>query len=135
MHRRRSGNPESLPYASSAAYLDVLSQCSLYTLRRTWINQFDPSSGTAINSYGEKVAPPQRGDWSSSCYICVLIFIIFYMFVVFGDMMSKSPRRQTCECEPADGFPHAVLPFRALFCLPALLCLLLFAKNRPCLCQ
>jgi hypothetical protein len=26
---------------------------------------------------------------SSSCYICVLIFIIFYMLVVFGDMMSK----------------------------------------------
>jgi hypothetical protein len=24
-----------------------------------------------------------------SCYICVLIFIIFYMFVVFGVMMFK----------------------------------------------
>jgi hypothetical protein len=58
-------------------------------MTRRRINQFDPSSGTAISSYGEEVAPPQRLGWSSSCYICVLIFISFYMFVVFGVMMSK----------------------------------------------
>jgi hypothetical protein len=102
---------------------------------RRHINQFDPSSGTAINSYGEKVSPPQRLEWSSSCYICVLIFIIFYMFVVFGVMLFNKFKktdlvRQTCECEPADGFPHAVMPFRALFCLYALFCLLPFAKKQ-----
>jgi hypothetical protein len=71
MHRRRSGNPESPPYASSAAHLDVLSQCSLYTLRRTWINQFDPSSGTAINSYMERrlLRHAQRDEWSNNRHI------------------------------------------------------------------
>jgi hypothetical protein len=51
------------------------------TRRRT--NQFDKQL-----CYGEKVAPLQRLEWSSSCYICVLIFIIFYMSVVFGVMVS-----------------------------------------------
>jgi hypothetical protein len=43
----------------------------------------------SINRYGEEVAPPQRLEWSSSWCICVLIFIIFYMFVVFGVMLLK----------------------------------------------
>jgi hypothetical protein len=55
---------------------------------RRRINQFDLFWNRDINSYGEEAAPPQRRlEWLSSCYICVLIFIIFYMFVVFGVMM------------------------------------------------
>jgi hypothetical protein len=43
---------------------------------------------------------------------------------------AKYLRRQTCECESAGGFPHAVMPFRALFCLYALLCLLPFTYEK-----
>jgi hypothetical protein len=100
---------------TSRSSWEYLSWESRLKLTRRRINQFDPSSGTAISSYGEKVAPPRRREWSSSCYICVLIFLIFYMFVVFGVMVFKKTDLQ--ERGPADGLPHAVFPFRALFCL------------------
>jgi hypothetical protein len=78
-------------------------------MTRRRINQFDPSSGTAISSYGEEVAPPQRLGWSSSCYICVLIFIILLLHV------RCLWRHDVQEDRPANA--SLLAAFRTLLCL------------------
>jgi hypothetical protein len=74
-----------------------------------------------------------NGRRRATC-ICVLILITFYMLVVFGDMVGVQEDRPA-NASLLTAFHALFCLFARFFCLSALLCLLPFAKNRPCLSQ